>query len=39
MSACAHEDNQTGFAAVIKLIGQQEVSADVTFPVSIPIAT
>ena len=38
MCACAHEDNQTGFAAVIELISQQEVAADVTFPVSIPIA-
>ncbi len=38
MRACAHEDNQTGFLAVVQFVGQKEVAADVAFPVSVSIA-
>ena len=33
-----HEDDQARFPAVVELVGEQEVAADVAFPVSVPVA-
>ena len=38
MSPCTHKDDQAGFAAVIEFVGQQKITTDVTFPVSVPIS-
>ena len=39
MSARPHKDDQPRFVAVIELVGQKKVAADVTFPVTGPLAT
>lgn len=39
MSASPHKDDQPRFVAVIELVGQKKVAADVTFPVTGPLAT
>lgn len=38
MRASPHENNQTSFPAFVKLVGQQEVAANMTFPVPVPVA-
>jgi len=38
VSSCANEDDEAGFAAVVRLVGQQKIATDVALAMAVPLA-